>query len=337
MNVLADRHHADLLYSLQRLFEDRLNYRLYVPVGRDWWDADYWKFGQAYGDDRLAKQFLNTAAFREIEPGIFLTFDSCHPERPIYGITLSRARSMRWDCVIATVQENQLGFRIFANEIGAKYLYHIGNARQAVNWQLDPLALDSTMIPLGGRGLHISQEFDSDSIFRYRSPRYTQRVTSFLNLLPLIPECWEPFCRLRALMPKFMFRSYGHDCPDGFLTPVAAIAEEMTLADWAYHDKPTGDGFGHVLHCWAAIGRPLIGHASYYQGQRASIFWSDGISCIDLDKHSVEEAAKMITEMPEDHYERMCLTIRDIFEATYDPANDSELLARFLLKEKVAV
>ena len=52
----------------------------------------------------------------------------------------------------------------------------------------------------------------------------------------------------------------GSKSPNGNLTPVGNVAEEMARATWAYHDKPTGDGFGHVIHNWAAVGRPLIGH-----------------------------------------------------------------------------
>ncbi len=98
---------------------------------------------------------------------------------------------------------------------------------------------------------------------------YQNRIVSFVNLLSRIPEAWASFAALQGLLPDYSFGSFGHDCPDGFLTPVAAIAEEMVRAKWGYHDKLSGDGFGHVIHNWAAIGRPLIGHGSYYRGQRA--------------------------------------------------------------------
>ena len=58
MRVLTDQHHADLLYSLQLLFEDRLGFDLFVAKGHEWWDEGYWRFGEVWGDDRLAQQFL---------------------------------------------------------------------------------------------------------------------------------------------------------------------------------------------------------------------------------------------------------------------------------------
>lgn len=330
MKILVDRHHADLLYSLQRLFEDRLGFDLYIPIGHEWWDHGYWQFGAVFGDDRLAQQYLCIDAhWREAEPGIYLTFDNCHPERPVYGITLERARTWQWDCVLASVQENQVGFKRFASEMGARYLYHVGNARQGIDWTLNPCLLDATGVFLQGAGVQISQEFDHHTTFRFRDIIPQNRIVSFVNLLPQLPEEWAAFSQLRALLPAYEFRSYGHQCPDGFLTPVAAIAEEMSRAAWGFQDKPTGDGFGHIIHNWAAVGRPLIGHGRFYQGQRAEAFWRDGITCIDLDKHSLEAAAVLVEMMTPEGHGGMCRSIRRTFERIYDPVQD----AGFLLKE----
>lgn len=46
MRALVDRHQADLYYSLQLLFEDRLGVQLFTPIGHEWWDEGYWNFGR---------------------------------------------------------------------------------------------------------------------------------------------------------------------------------------------------------------------------------------------------------------------------------------------------
>jgi len=334
MRILTDRHHADLLYANQRLFEDRLGIELYVMLGLDWWSAGFWRFGEVFGDNRLAQQYLNIdAKYKEVEQGVFITFDQCHPERPLYGVTLQKAETMKWDFVLATVQENQYGFKRFAVEANAKYLYYVGNTRQGIDWSLDPWILDSTSSAKDpeARIVQISQEFDHERIFRYREPAFPDwcGITSFVNLLPQIPQSWEPFEQLNLLMPQ-RFRSFGHHCPGGFLTPVAAVAEEMAIAKWAYHDKPTGDGFGHVIHAWAAVGRPLIGHGRFYEGQRAEVFWQDGLTCIDLDKHSIEEVAEIIKSTDKKQHREMCVNIRNIFDEVYDPVQDAKRVAEFL-------
>lgn len=327
MRILVDRHHSDLLYSLQLLFEDRLGFELFVPTGREWWDNGVWRFGEVYGDDRLVRQFLEAPNHRAVEPGLYIAFDQSHPERPIYEVTYERARTMQWDGVMATVQENQKGFAAFASEVGARYFYHIGNARQQVDWSLSPTVLDASG-SAGSEAIPICEEFDA-STFRYRPPSSGRIVTSFVNLLAGMGDPWTMFRDLGSELPGYTMQSYGHGCPDGFLTPVAAVAEEMARATWAYHDKPTGDGFGHVIHCWAAIGRPLIGHARYYKGQRAEPLWQDG-TCIDLDRYSIPEAALLISNMSFERYERMCRTIRRVFDSIYTPIEDARKLASLL-------
>ena len=159
------------------------------------------------------------------------------------------------------------------------------------------------------------------------------RITSFVNLLPKIPESQGPLMELSEHLSGYEIRSFGHECPDGFLTPVAAIAEEMARSGWGYQDKPTGDGFGHILHNWAAVGRPLIGHGRYYAGQRGEAFWQDGVTCVDLDKHTVEEAARIIAAMTPEKHRHMCICIRAVFERSYDPEWDVRIVEN-LLKDR---
>ena len=332
MRVLADRHHADLLESLALLFCDRLGGELYTPVGHEWWDEGYWRFGEVFGDDRLARQYLTlNEQWREVEPGLFVTFDQHQPHRPIYGVTLGAAREMAWDFTCATVQENQAGFARFARERDARYLLQVGNTRQQIDWGLDPLVLNASEMPILGRGVAIGQEFDAVRTFRYRPPQYQERVASFVNLLPLIPQSWSFYEELARLLPGYRFRSFGHECPDGLLRPVAAIADEMARTGWAFHDKVTGDGFGHVIHNWAAVGRPLIGHASYYSGQKAEVFWQDGVTCIDLDQHPPREAAEIIGGTSPEQHREMCEAIRATFDATVDFAADAERVREMLM------
>src|ERR1035437_2463429 len=174
-NVLVDRHHAGLFHSLQ-LLGDRLGWDVYTPIGMDWWTERIWQFGFVFGDDRLARQYLN--------PDNFQGFDSEFPDRPIEGVTLEEARGMDWGVVMATVQENQLGFWQFAKEQGARYAVHVGNTNQSVDMAFDPLILNASEMP---GGVHIGEEFDSDGLFAYDPPHEGQlNITSFVNCMPSI-------------------------------------------------------------------------------------------------------------------------------------------------------
>jgi hypothetical protein len=88
----------------------------------------------------------------------------------------------------------------------------------------------------------------------------------------------------------------------------------MAGVGWGWHDKAQGDGFGHVIHTWAAVGRPLIGHASHYRGKMGERFWRDGETCIDLDRHSVAEAVETIRSITPGRHAEMCAAIRAEFD-----------------------
>ena len=317
MKVLCDRHHAGLLYSLQLLFEDRLGYTLYTPIGHDWWDEGIWRFGEVFGDDRLAQQYL--------VPGEWLMHDPEFPERPIHGVTLTLAKAMHWDAVVATVQENQSGFHRFAREREAQFVVQVGNTGQQIDWELDPYVLNNSEMPMLGRHVDIGQEFDSDGLYGFSEPTTAQRIGSFVNCMPQI-ACWPLLERMQGKLPKFTWAIHGIDGPDGNIKPASLQAEIMRDCGWGWHDKAHGDGFGHVIHYWAAIGRPLVGHASHYFGKRASVFWRDLETCIDLDLHGEDEAAALIRAIsrdPERHL-AMCKAIRAVLDANIDWAGDAD-------------
>ncbi len=341
MNVLSDRHHSDLLFSLQLLFEDRLGAHLYVPIGRDWWDEGYVQFGKStYGDDRLGRQFLSYGddgeldAAWQIEMPDFertslyrVTADDQQPERLISGVTREQFLELGdWAFVIASVPDNYAGFKRLAEEVGARFVIQCGNTGQRVDWSLEPLALISAEaeIPEGARGVRYHQEIDPAVFGReahlgfFRSKRPT-RIGSFVNLLPNIAY-WPKVQALRAeLEPEFEFLIHGEAGEHGKLSGVAAIADVQRSCGWGLHTK-TGDGFGHVLHSWAAIGRPLIGYAKPYADKMGGPLWEDGVTSVNLDERTVEEAGALIREISADadRHGAMCRAIRARFDELVD-------------------
>src|SRR3990167_1910234 len=337
MRALVDRHQADLFYALQLLLEDRLGIEVYTPIGYEWFDEGYWQFGHEHLGRALADQYLGIDAKYDryggpddeyalwnafsrdhaaAGDGHYITHDPAHPERHIPCVTLAQFRQMGgWTHIVATVQDNQAGFARLAREVGAKYVYQVGNTRQQVDWGLDPLAIVSSEVPIEGRGVRVHQPFDHETTFRYRDPAEAEPViSSFVNLMPRLDE-WPIAADLLARLP---FRSliYGIDGTDGNLHPVSEIAEAMARSAFALHLKVTGDGFGHVLHNWAAVGRPLVGRGRYYAGQLGERFWQDGVTSIDLDLRTPDESVALIREVWADkaRYRGMCEAIRAEFD-----------------------
>lgn len=301
MNILADKHHAGLFRSLQLLAE-RLGATLYTPTGLDWWTEGYWNFGRwTYGDDRLARQFLT---WTDVDPEF--------PDAPIRYVTLPEAQAMDWSHVIASVPDNEQGFARFAREHGAEYVLQVGNTGQEIDWSLDPLALVSSEMPIRGRGIRYHQEMEP---IEYAPPpsRTPRMAASFVNCMPSMGPCYDLLQQARGM--RLFIAEYGIDGEIGVVKPFSRLVEFMAVHGWGWHDKAQGDGFGHVIHSWAAVGRPLIGHASHYAGKRAERFWQDGITCIDLDRHSIRDAVEIVRTISPDEHERMCRAIRAEFDA----------------------
>jgi hypothetical protein len=315
VRALIDYHHADLAESLHLTLTDRLDIDLYVPVGDEWWDEEVWSFGRwTWGDDRLARQFLNRDAVER---------DDAHPERLHNVITLSEARNLDWDYVVASVPDNYWGYYDFAQKAGAKFVIQCGNTNQPIAWELDPLVLNSSEMPLRGRGVTHHQEFSLDD-FRY-SDASSQTIGSFVNCMDRMP-CWPFLDEAMKALPND-FRIHGIDGPDGNVKPTAEVGNRMRSYGWAWHDKITGDGMGHVIHNWAAVGRPLIGHGRHYEGQMAGPFWEDGVTCIDLDRHSIAELPELMQRLDN---VTMGRAIRERFDELVDFSAEAHAIRELL-------
>lgn len=304
VNVLVDVHHADLLEAMHRLFEDRLGMTVYVPYGMEWFEQGY----APYGSEPVARQFLVDAALHT----------DFHP-RKIRFLPLSAFRLMEWGVVCATMAEQQWGFKRLADEKGARFAVQVGNTRQYVDYSLDPVVID------------VAQEFDIEGAFRYTPFTGSKSVASFVNIFPVLPD-YRHFEEARALLNGWRIAVHGHHGPDGFIKPTSAIADLMRGFAFGWHDKETGDGFGHVIHQWASVGRPLIGHASYYRGQMAEDLWEDLNTCIDLDRHTIPDTVALMEEIvadPDRHAE-MCFNIAQRVRERIDFAADAERVSEAL-------
>ena len=64
MNVFCDFHHTELYHSIKLLFEDRLGFNLYRPIGMEWQEQGYWK---VFDHPATAAQFLSVN--QKFDPG----------------------------------------------------------------------------------------------------------------------------------------------------------------------------------------------------------------------------------------------------------------------------
>jgi hypothetical protein len=312
MRVLVDYIHEELYDSLLRLFEDRLGWEAYRPTGPEWFDSGLWRLN------------LHPAVRRRClePPGQVAARD--HYEAPGPGgrvhrlVTVEQCRSRGWDFLVASAPEHERPWQRLAASVGARVIRYVGNTRERVDWTLPQLVLAAARLELEGPGVVYHPEF-SLTDFRYEPPEAPHRITSLLNHLhhPEFRPAHEDWLSLQRTLPEAEFREHGNTGRDGNLSPGAAVAAAMRGAGWGFHAKPLGDGYGFIVHQWAAAGRPLIGRARYYAGLLAEPFWQDGVTAVDLASPDAPARIRAIASDPARH-RRMCEAIAARFRSLVD-------------------
>jgi hypothetical protein len=195
----------------------------------------------------------------------------------------------------------------------------VGNAKHPIDHGPDQFILASANVRIRERTPHVlyHQEFDRQ-VFAPSPITNPLQVTSMMLRLD-----WTS-CDYRwmADYPGIKWSAPGGSDPNAaqYVSPMSEVARWMKGSGWIWHDKRIGDGYGHVIHNAAAMGRPLIGHASHYRGLVAEPFWKDLRTCIDLDIHKPDEALRLVKAVAAqpDWHEEMSANIAAVFDATVD-------------------
>jgi glycosyltransferase involved in cell wall biosynthesis len=310
--LLADHHHHDLWESLELLCE-RLGWTLLRPIGMEWFNEGYWNFERAWHGDAVAKQYLAHRHDDETEPR--RRYDHSH-QRWQNLVTLEEARILRPDVVMASVAHNHEGLARFAREVGAKFGLHLGNVRFSPidmsedRWDLADFGIVTTLLPAPVPVPHVvvHQEFSLDD-FRHEPPPEDGvfTISSFVNCFPENVQAYAGFRSVAALRPEYdwkVYGAYGGVAEDqyaaGNLGQCAAVGDAMRASDVAWHTKQWSDGFGHVVHDWFAVGRPVVGHEWYYRSQLAGPLWQEGITSFDLTDKSPSEVVAILDRLYHD-------------------------------------
>ena len=312
MKILVDYHHHDLYESLCLLFEDRFGWELYRPIGMDWFAQEYWNLERRWHGDGVAKQYLEPWGDDAAHDSYSERLDKSH-DRWQKLLTIEQARDLRPDLVISSVAHNHEGFARFAKEVGAKFALHLGNVRfseidmREDRWDLADFGLVTSIMPRPVDKPHVvyHQEF-SLTDFRHEPPEYHEpfRISSFVQCFAENTRTYADFTRIATDHPEFDWRVYGAygSCPTdqwaaGNLSKCADVGAAMRASDVAWHAKQWSDGFGHVIHNWFAVGRPVFGFASYYADQLAGPLWVDGVTSYDLTNRSQDEVALLLAQL----------------------------------------
>lgn len=326
VRVLSDAIHADLQESLRILIEDRLGWELYFPHGMEWYEAGIFRFEHERHGDAVARQFLqhwdSDYTHREVRDGREDSYqvrsDQTHPGQVMKRVTLEQAAAMQPDIIISTLAENDPGWVRFKQEGHARHFgVQVGNQDQKASYGAAEFALLSSTTPgfvPWMPHVYYHQEFDTRTLFypetRLALPNTVRTMVQCANTSPGW-ALWEAVSQQLGLMAEM--RWYGH-CgePDqwyaGNSPNTPAVAMRMHEARVAWHWKQWSDGYGHVIHNWFAVGRPVLGTSAYYHDKLAGPLFVEGKTSYDITRRSPGEVADLIHRLinDEDHWLRMC-------------------------------
>jgi hypothetical protein len=329
-----------------------LGWRLYRPIGLEWFEEGFWNLAQPYGNnpgtvgqylsadyvpdpDEDGTPALNVVTGERDEDGVRLIRNDYWPDYAHRALTLDQFKALDFDVVIASVPYQIGAFRrlVDTHKPNAKLVHQMGN-----NWanQVDFRQCKNVMastaqfaVPADVNSVFYHQEFDLD-VFRYVPPVHSDvNVHSFLNCFKETHD-YPLFYQLKDMLPEYTFKSFGAQCDDGVLAPHTKLWEQERRSAFIWHVKAGGDGFGHILFNSAAVGRPTIVKKSYYRGQLGEKLLTHGETCIDLDVLPLDQCVDMLRSIRSDEgfHQQMCQNAYDRFKATVDfDAEETELRA----------
>lgn len=307
MNILTDFHHNSLLRSTVLLFENRLGMNVYRPIGMEWFTEGYWAINNLID---TARQFLDieSSSVADQTPALNIVSGIENQIYKIYdpgnasshkAISLESFKSMKFDYVIASIPQHIPLYQelIKKYQPNAKLIVQIGN-----NWPSSFLQDCNVLASVkqdslsGCNAVYYHQEFDT-SIFKASTPVYSRSVSSYINILQNMPHGWNDFIRLEIILDGVAsMKSYGGQCRDGNKEGPIKLSSSMRNDDFVFHVKDGGDGYGHVLYNSYASARPVITRSSFYKDCLGYELLNDE-SSIDLDKMSLDEAARKIIDV----------------------------------------
>ena len=313
LRLLVDYHHHDLWESMALLC-DRLGWELLRPIGMDWFDQGYWNHERKWHGDAVAKQYLEP--WGSDKDGTRL--DASHG-RVQRLVTLAQARDLKPDIVMSSLAHNHEGFARFAKEVGAKFGLQIGNVRFSAQdmaedrWDLAAFGLVSALMPAPIPKPHVvyHQEFSLTDFAPGPPPARKWggplRVSSFVQCYPQDAPAYDYWRKAAEQAPEvkwLVFGSYGEAPKDDFaagnLDLCRSVGGAMRMSDVGWHAKRWSDGYGHVIHNWFSVGRPVLGFRDYYKDQLAGALWVEGETAWDIQSRSPGEVAELLRRFRDD-------------------------------------
>lgn len=339
MNILADLHHSGLFYSLKLLFEERLGFNLYRPIGTEWFENSYWDVARPYSNNiGTVNQYLSLRDIIPTDGSPIL--NNVTNQTPTYyeiketehnyiqkAITLEQFKEMDIDLIIASIPDHWITYKKLRDQYKpkAKLICQLGNVmwNDLVN-EYGVENLLASVLPFNSNAKNAVFYHQELPTIKYEPPiKNINTIKSFVHLLPR-PEVFNTY---KDRLKDYEFKAYGASTPDGWINGLKNVYKEMQESTYGFHVKPHGDGMGHIWHSWFMVGRPVITNFSDYNDKLGGIFFEHKVTGIDLERGTVEENCKLIRTLDN---EKLSVNARNRFFEVIDYGKEQKIIEEFL-------
>lgn len=324
MRVFCDYiGHADLDYSIHRLFEERLGWEVYRPDRQCWQtiierSQNYPKHktlppkpGEVpvphYVPHHTMPMLANHKNFLG-DDGVLRVIIPTH-HHSIRFVNFEQFDHMKFDVLLTTYWGNESTFCWLQEEMQpcAKLIRQIANVHEQP--KLVNNVLLGTCEPMGHGVNYIIHHPEHPPWYCASPPQRTKRINSFLNNLRNYPDMVEQWTALQAALPDYKCCEYGMNNRDGSI-PQDQLYKEMQKSMFVWHSKPLGC-CGYVAREALACGRPIIANKSYARQHHtlATNYLDDLVNFIDTDPRvrTMDEVASIVRSWSEPGvYEDRC-------------------------------
>jgi hypothetical protein len=337
MNILVDsQHHPALDESIEILFHDRLGHDVFRPIGIDWASEGVWDWKYPDGSMPWIVPFSSSFCNPSLGDGIYKKKIEQYSRYYNY-ITFSGAKKIKIDLIISTLRTHDVRWLkyIQENHPTTKLVAQIGDVAPIDERVEYIICSIPGYIPFKKQELiYYNQEFDIKNIFfnelykNYNNPKIIRSFVHYFASDERFVDSENIFLKYEKALLNYKFFNYSKTGRDGFVTDMALVGRLMRESLFGWQVKPI-EGYGHNLHNWLAVGRPVIINTSAYKHH--SNLLVPGYSCIDVDAQSFDKTIRLIEEcsIPSVH-KKMCEETHKIFTENVNFDKDAENIKDFI-------
>jgi hypothetical protein len=305
------------------LFEKRLGYTVYSPIGGIEW-------GQLGITQPGTTAEYHGEAF--VEDGILhipMKYD--HYDRRL--ITFEQFQDMDFYIILVGNGRSEVSFLNLTKKYKPKSIFirQIANLAEKPKVCKNILLATKTPMPAGTNFLiHHPEHSPVFSYVPFKGKRTIKSFSNYLRTNQVDSAIWD---RARSQLKEFEFRMHGAR-GDHRTVPHQNLHQAMKDSMFIWHTKAAG-GCGFTCREALASGRPMIVKKQYCQAHKtlAQDYLVDGVNCIDISPgvRTLDEAVKLIRRWAEpDMYEKKCQAVLRCFKKHINFEREAEQIKAWL-------